>query len=95
MVSKTDWLIEQQIAPYFNLLFALTKTGLLKGSPAVSMDKDEEAIADDLASDVETVCTRQSRKRNLAKFKRRLRERVQMILGYKKCRPLHLTFLSN
>ena len=35
MLSKTDWLIEQQIARYFSRLSALTKTGLLKRSPSV------------------------------------------------------------
>ena len=48
MLSKTDWLIEKQIALYFGRLFALTKTGLLKESPSVSMNEDEEANADDL-----------------------------------------------
>ena len=91
----TDWLIEQQIAGYFSRLSALTKIGLLKRSPTVSMNKDEEVDADDLASEVETNRTRQRIRRDLAKLRRRLQERVQLVLGYKKYRPLHLIFLSN
>ena len=97
MLSKTDWLIEQQIARYFSRLSALTKIGLLKRSPFVSMNEDEEtdADADDLASKVETDRTRQTIRRDLVKFRRRLQERVQLLLGYNKYRSLHLTFLSN
>ena len=52
MLSKTDQLIEQQIAD-----------------------------ADDLASEVETDRTRQKIRRDLAKFRRRLQERVQLLLS--------------
>ena len=44
--------------------------------PSVSMNKDEEADADDLATEVETDRTRQKTRRDLAKF--RQQERVQM-----------------
>ena len=89
MLSKTDWLMEKQIA-----LSALTKTGLLKRSPSVSMNEDEEADAHYLASEVETDRTGQKIRRDVAKFRRRLLERVQPLLGHKKYRLLHLTFLS-
>ena len=95
MLSKTDWLIEQQIARYFSRLSVLKKIGLLKRSPFVSMNEDEETDADDLASKVETDRTRQTIRRDLVKFRRRLQERVQLLLGYNKYRSLHLTFLSN
>ena len=96
MLYKTDWLIEQQIAWYFSRISALTKAGLLKRFSSVSMNKDEEADADDLVS--ETDRTRQKVRRDLKKFRRRLQGRVQLAAatGYKKkYRPLHLTFLSN
>ena len=51
---KTDRLIEQQIARYFRRLSAVTKIGLLTRSLSVNMNDDEEADADDLASEVET-----------------------------------------
>ena len=54
MLSKTDWLIEQQIARCFSGLSAVTKIYLLTRSPSVNMNEDEEADADDLASVVET-----------------------------------------
>ena len=97
MLSKTDWLIEQQIARYFSRLSALKKIGLLKRSPFVSMNEDEETDADvdDLASEVETDRTTQKIRRDLVKYRRRLQERVQLLLGYNKYRSLHLTFLSN
>ena len=44
------------------------------------IEQDEEA-ADDLASEVETDRTRQKIRRNLAKFRRRLQERVQLLLS--------------
>ena len=47
MLSKANWLIEQQIARYFSWLSAVTKIGLLTRSPSVSMNGDEEADADD------------------------------------------------
>ena len=59
MFSKTDWLTEQQIARYFSRLSALTRTGLLRRSPSVSMTEDEEADADELALEVNTDRTRQ------------------------------------
>ena len=54
MLSKTDRLIQQQIARYFSRLSAVTKIGLLTRSLSVNMNEDEEADADDLASEVET-----------------------------------------
>ena len=45
------------------------------------MNEDEEADANDLASEVETDRTRQKIRRDLAKFRRRLQERVQLLLG--------------
>ena len=59
VLSKTDWLIELQIARYFSRLSTLTKIGLLKRSSSVSTNEDEEADTDDLASEVETDRTRQ------------------------------------
>ena len=78
MLSKTGWLIEQQIARYFSQLSALTKIGLLKRSPlaSVSMNEDEEADTDDSASKVETDRTRQKINRDLAKVRRRLLKRL-------------------
>ena len=81
MLSKTDRLIEQQIARYFSQLSAVTKIGLLTRSPSVNMNEDEEADANDLASEVETDRTRQKIRRDLAKFRRRLQERVQLVLS--------------
>ena len=80
-LSKTDWLIEQQIARYFSWLSTVTKIGLLTRSPSVNMNEDEEADADDLASEFETDRTRKKIRRNLAKFRRRLQERVQLLLS--------------
>ena len=48
------------------------------------MNEDEEADAGDLASEFETDRTRQKVRRNLAKFRRRLQERVQLLLSSKK-----------
>ena len=76
MLSKTDRLIQQQIARYFSRLSAVTKIGLLMRSP--SMNK---ADANDLASEFETDRTRQKIRRDLAKFRRRLQERVQLLLS--------------
>ena len=45
------------------------------------MNEDEEADANDLASEVETDRTRQKIRSNLAKFRRRLQERVQLLLS--------------
>ena len=45
------------------------------------MNEDEEADANDLASEVETDRTRQNIRRDLAKFRRRLQERVQLVLS--------------
>ena len=45
------------------------------------MNEDEEADANDLASEVETDRTRQKIRRYLAKFRRRLQERVQPLLN--------------
>ena len=74
--NKTDWLIEQQIARYFGRLSALKKTSVLKSSPSVRINEDEEAGADDQASEVETDRTRQKIRRDLAKFRRRMQERA-------------------
>ena len=81
MLSKTDWLIQQQIARYFSRLSAVTKIGLLMRSPSVNMNEDGEADANDLASEFETDRTRQKIRRDLAKFRRRLQERVQLLLS--------------
>ena len=81
MLSKTDWLIEQQIARYFSRLSAVTKIGLLIRYPSVNMNKDGEAGANDLASEFETDRTRQKIRRDLAKFRQRLQERVQLLLS--------------
>ena len=43
------------------------------------MNEDEEADADDLASEIEIDRTRQKIRRDLAKFRRRLQERVQIL----------------
>ena len=45
------------------------------------MNEDEEADANDLDLEVETDRTRQKIRRDLAKFRRRLQERVQLLLG--------------
>ena len=75
--------VEQQIARYFRRLSAVTKIGLLTRSLSVNMNDDEEANADadDLASEVETDRTRQKIRRDLAKFRRRLQQRVQLLLS--------------
>ena len=81
MLFKTDGLVEQQIAQYLSCLSAVAKTVLLTKSPSVKMNEDEEADADDLVSEVETDRTRQKiLRRDLAKFRRRLQERVQLLL---------------
>ena len=43
------------------------------------MNEDEEADADDLASEIEIDRIRQKIRRDLAKFRRRLQERVQIL----------------
>ena len=45
------------------------------------MNKDGEANANDLASEFETDRTRQKIRRDLAKFRRRLQERVKLIIS--------------
>ena len=45
------------------------------------MNEDEEADADDVASEVEADRTRHKIRRDLAKFRRRLQERVQLLLS--------------
>ena len=45
------------------------------------MNEDEEADANDLASEVETDRTRQKIRRDLAKFRRGLQEMVQLLLS--------------
>ncbi|RMX42802.1 hypothetical protein pdam_00025817 [Pocillopora damicornis] len=81
MLSKTDRLIQQQIARYFSRLSAVTKIGLSMRSPSVNMNEDGEADANDLALEFETDQTRQKIRRDLAKFRRRLQERVQLLLS--------------
>ena len=65
MFTKTDWLTEQQIARYFSRLSALNKSGQLQMTRFVSMTEEEEADADDLAAEAETVQTRRQIRRNL------------------------------
>ena len=84
MLSKTDWLIEQQIAQYFSRLSAVKKFVCWQIITSVNMNEDEEADADDLASEVETDWTRQKKRRDLAKFRRWLQERVQLLLSLEK-----------
>ena len=43
--------MEKQIPRYFIRLSALLKTSLLKSSPSVSINEEEEADADDLTSE--------------------------------------------
>ncbi|CAH3129311.1 unnamed protein product [Pocillopora meandrina] len=81
MLSKTDRLIQQQIARYFSRLSAVTKIGLLMRPPSINMNEDGEADANDLASDFETDRRRQKIRRDLAKFRRRQQERVQLLLS--------------
>ena len=59
------------------------------------MNEDEEAEVDDLASEVETDQTRQKIRRDLARFRRRLQERVQLLLRQKKIRTFasHFSFI--
>ena len=45
------------------------------------MNEDAGADTDDLASEVEADRTRQKMTRDLAKFRRRLQERVQLLLS--------------
>ena len=80
MLCKTDPLIEQQIARYLSRLSAVTKIGLLTRILTVNLYEGKEADADDLASEVETDRTRQKIRRDPAKFRRRLQERVQLLL---------------
>ena len=47
MLSKTDRLIQQQIARYFSQLSAVTKIGLSMRSPSVNMNEDREASGND------------------------------------------------
>ena len=63
------------------LVIYCNKIGLLTRSPSVNMNEDEEADADDLASEFETDRTRKKIRRNLVKFRRRLQERVQLLLS--------------
>ena len=51
------------------------------GQKCVNEDEEADADADDLASEVETDRTRQKIRRDLAKFRRRLQERVQLLLS--------------
>ena len=63
--SKIDWLTEQQIARYLSRLSALNKSGQLPRTSSVSMNEDEEADADELAAEIETVQRRQQIRREL------------------------------
>lgn len=62
---KIDWLTEQQIARYFSRLSALNTSGQLPRTSSISMNEDEEADADDLAAEIETVQRRQQIRREL------------------------------
>ena len=62
-------------------------------SPSVNMNEDEETDADDLASEVETDRTKQKIRRDLAKFRRRLQERVKLLLKKNKDLVSHLSFI--
>ena len=59
MFTKIDWLTEQQIARYLSWLSALNKSGQLPRASSVGMNEEEEADADDLAVEAETVRRRQ------------------------------------
>ena len=63
MFTKIDWLTEQQIARYFSRLSARNKSGRLPRTGSVSMN--EEADADHLAAEAETVRRRQQIRREL------------------------------
>jgi len=65
MFTKFDWLTEQQIARYFSRHSALNKSGQLQRTSSVSMNEDEEADADDLAAEAETVRRREQIRREL------------------------------
>ena len=65
MFAKTDWLTEQQIARYFSRLSTLNKSGQLQRNRSISMNEDEEAEADNLAAEFNTVRTRQQIRREL------------------------------
>ena len=65
MFTKIDWLTEQQIARYFSRLSALNKSGQLPRASSVGMNEEEEADADDLAVEAETVPRRQQIRRKL------------------------------
>ena len=92
---RPDWLVDRAAnCSILQPVICRNKNWLLMKSPSVSMNEDEEVDADDLASQVETDRTRQKMRRDFAKFRRRLQERVQLLLSEKKKRPLHLTFLS-
>ena len=58
MLSETKWSIERQIARFFSQRSTLAKTGLIKRSSSVIMNEDEEANADDPASELKTDRTR-------------------------------------
>ena len=91
---RPDWLVDRAAnCSILQPVICRNKNWLLRKSPSVSMNEDEEVDADDLTSQVETDRTRQKMRRDFAKFRRRLQERVQLLLSGKK-RPLHLTFLS-
>ena len=81
MLPKTDRLIQQQIARYFSRLSAVTKIDSLMRSPSVNMNGDGESATNDLPSEFESDRTRQKIRRDLAKFRRRLQERVQLLLS--------------
>ena len=81
MLTKIDQLIQQQIDRYLSRLSAVTKIDLLMRSPSVNMNEDGEATANDLASECESDRKRQKIRRDLAKFRRRLQERVQLLLS--------------
>ena len=93
---RPDWLVDRAAnCLILQPVICRNKNWLLRKSPAVSMNEDEEVDADDLASQVETDRTRQKMRRDFAKFRRRLQERVQLLLSEKKkdlC--ISLSFIS-
>ena len=93
---RPDWLVDRAASrSILQPVICRNKNWLLTKSPSVSMNEDEEVDADDLASQVETDRTRQKIRRDFAKFRRRLQERVQLLLSEKKkdlC--ISLSFIS-
>ena len=86
---RPDWLVDRAAnCSILQPAICRNKNWLLRKSSSVSMNEDEEVDADDLASQVETDRTRQKMRRDFAKFRRRLQERVQLLLSEKKKKDL-------